>query len=293
VFGRTRFSSDARDDRNRWLVVCDEVPEGLTTRIAAERRILFVGEPPEIKTYPPSYLNQFGIVVSPMPLPGYRGRHIQQHSALPWHYGKNRPLTWAQYSADKPKTHVLSVFCSSKTFTHQQELRLRFVDRLKSEFGTLVHHFGNGFNPVDEKADGLDPFRYSVVLENNRVDGFWTEKLADAYLGHCFPIYCGGRIPASDFSASARLDIDMSRMDEAISRITETIRDHRFDRMEPQLRAQRKLVMERHNFFTVADRIISERGDDDEPLLASPVPMRSSSWCRKRSGSILRWFGRG
>ena len=267
--------------------MCDEVPEGLTTRIAPERRILFVGEPPEIKVYPASYLNQFGIVVSPMPLPGYQGRHVHQHSALPWHYGKNRPLTWAQYAAEKPKTQIISVFCSSKTFTRQQEIRLRFVDRLKLELGALVKHFGQGFNPIDEKADGLDPFRYTIALENNRIDGFWTEKLADAYLGHCLPIYSGGRIPASDFSTSARLDIDISHMDEAIGRIVETIGDDRFEKMEPQLKEQRRLVMERHNFFAVADRIISERRGDGETLLDSPVPIRS---CYRRTGSIRRWL---
>jgi len=289
-FGRTRFSADGADDRNRWLVVCDEVPEGLTTRIAPERRILFVGEPPEIKVYPPAYLNQFGIVVSPMPLPRYRGTHIQQHSALPWHYGKNRPLTWAQYAAEKPKTQTISVFCSSKVFTRQQEIRLRFVDRLKFELGALVQHFGQGFNPVEEKADGLDPFRYTVVLENNRIDGFWTEKLADAYLGHCFPIYSGGRIPDSDFSAAARLDIDTSHMDETIGRIVETIGDDRFEKMGPQLSEQRRLVMERHNFFAVADRLISERRCDGETLLDSPVPIRGSYWFQQRTGPIRRWL---
>lgn len=289
VFGRTRFCADRADDRNMWLVVCDEVPEELTTNIAPERRILFVGEPPDIKVYPPRYLNQFGRVVSPMPLPGYRGIHIRHHGALPWHYGRNRPFSWADYAADKPKSQVLSVFCSSKIFTRQQEVRIRFVDRLKSEFGALVQHFGSGINPIDEKSDGLDPFRYTVVLENNRVDGFWTEKLADAYLGHCFPIYSGGRIPNPDFDANARVDIDTGDMDEAIHRIVGAIREGRFEHAEPLLREQRRLVMERHNFFAVADRIISA-ADDDGKLLHRPVALRSSGWRWNGPGTVRRWL---
>lgn len=257
IFGATQFSEAGSGDADEWLVTCDALPDGFATRIPRQRRILFLGEPPEIKTYQPDFLNQFGTVVGPLALPAYRGRHLRQHSALPWHYGKARPMRWADYAADKPKDLLLSVFCSDKAHTPQQRLRMAFVDRLKQEFGSALQHFGNGFHPLDEKADGLDRFRYTLVLENNLRDGFWTEKLADAYLGHCLPIYAGGRIPQADFDPAARIEIDLGAPDAAVAAIAALLREDPFGRLEPLLRAQRRRLMLEHNFFAVADRIIA------------------------------------
>jgi hypothetical protein len=41
------------------------------------------------------------------------------------------------------------------------------------------------------KLMGLLPYRYSMVLENSKQLNYWTEKLADAYLSWCIPIYWG------------------------------------------------------------------------------------------------------
>jgi hypothetical protein len=158
IFRRTVFGGEASGDHDEWLVVCDEPPAKLRSRIPVERRILFLGEPPSIKIYPTSYLNQFGLVVGPFALPGYEGCHIRQHASLPWHYGRSRPFSWRELAADKEKSRTISVFCSSKRLNMQQALRIRFVDELKAHFGPRIEHFGHGFRPIEEKADGLSPF---------------------------------------------------------------------------------------------------------------------------------------
>src|SRR5690242_13571878 len=70
-----------------WLVVYDEPPQALKTTVPREKRILFITEPPGIKTYPKAFLAQFGTVVSPYDLPGVTGRFVRRQTALPWHYG--------------------------------------------------------------------------------------------------------------------------------------------------------------------------------------------------------------
>jgi len=259
VFGTTAFSGQPTGHSSEWLVVCDEPEHGLRSRIPVERRILFLGEPPEVKVYPPAYLNQFGIVVGPIPLPGFTGCQVHQQSALPWYYGFKTPVSWAELAADKEKTRALSVFCSDKRLTPQQEIRLRFVEDLKRTFGDLVEHYGNGFRHVEDKAEGLAPFRMTVVLENNTHDEFWTEKLGDAYLGHCFPIYAGGRIARRDFDPRARLDIDLSDRGAALRAVERLVERFDFPAFENLIRKQRHDVMMRHNLFAVADRLINAR----------------------------------
>lgn len=275
VFRRTRFAAEPSGDASEWLVVCDEPPHGLRSRIPIERRILFLGEPPSIKVYPAAYLNQFGVVVGPIALRGYRGTHVRQQASLPWHYGRARAFSWRELAADKPKSLAISVFCSTKVFTARQVLRIRFVERLKDRFGALIEHFGNGFREVEEKADGLAPFRYTIVLENNVNDGFWTEKLADAYLADCFPIYAGGKIPDDDFDPRARLDIDLFRVDESLRAIENLLETVNLDRLRGGIREQRRRVMLEHNLFAVADRLIETRRSR-HGLLPNPIEIARS-----------------
>jgi hypothetical protein len=256
IFGQTRFVPDSIGDRAEWLVVCDEPPPGLKTAVPRERRVLFLGEPAVYKHYKPAYRKQFGIIVGPTRFADFAGVHVAQHPALPWHYGQRRRLTWAEMLRPKVKRADISVFCSNKTFTRMQEERIRFVEALKSHFGTRVQHFGHGCNPVDEKADGLDPYRYTIVLENNAEAHFWTEKLADAYLGHAFPFYAGGAISADDLDPAARIDFQPTDPAAAFRLIETALATRTFERNEALLHTQRRAIMLRHNFFAVADRVI-------------------------------------
>ena len=276
VFGKTAFTAEASGDSGEWLVVCDEPSVGLRSRIPRERRILFLGEPPSIKVYAASYLNQFGIVVGPVDLPGYKGFHVRQHASLPWHYGRSRVFSWRELAAHNEKSRLLSVFCSDKTLNMHQMLRIRFVDKLKAHFGSSIEHYGNGFRPIGEKADGLSPFRYTIVLENNRDAGFWTEKLADAYLGGCFPVYAGGKIPSEDFDPRSRLEIDLFKSDNALRAIENLIETADSDDRSNSLREQRRRVMLEHNLFAVASRLIEARRDSTG-LLPRAVDIARSS----------------
>ncbi len=132
---------------------------------------------------------------------------------------------------------------------------------------------------LEEKADGLDPYRYTIVLENNLEDGFWTEKLGDAYLGHCFPIYSGGTIPPEDFDPRARLEIDVARPDESLARISALLRSNRFEGAEDLIREQRRRVMVEHNLFAVADRLIAKAGAAPG-LLSRPVTVHQCQDCQ-------------
>ena len=80
---------------------------------------------------------------------------------------------------------------STKTATEAQRRRIRFVRRLKDILGDDLDVFGRGFRPVSDKAEAIAPYAYHLVLENNYIDNFWTEKLADAWIGWALPLYLG------------------------------------------------------------------------------------------------------
>lgn len=55
-------SNPARDD---WLAVTNDLSQPFATHVPMERRILVISEPSPMNGYPPEYINQFGVLLSP------------------------------------------------------------------------------------------------------------------------------------------------------------------------------------------------------------------------------------
>ena len=258
-----------------WLVVFDEAPAGFCTTTPRERRILFVTEPPEIKKYPRSYLGQFGTVVSP-----YDFRSVERRSmvisnpCLNWHFGVSRtPTGYASRFAnlgelrDMPmptKTGLISVVCSNKTATAAQRARLVLVNLLKDRLGDALHVYGRGFNPVDDKMAAIAPYRYHVVLENNYLPNFWTEKLSDAWLGWSLPLYLGApnlgeACPAAGFAplpAPAPAELSAGKPEACVQAVVQALEARLWDERQTELAQCRSWMMETTNVFAQAARML-------------------------------------
>ena len=264
VWGDCVYVFDDAEGKADWLAVCDQPRAGLATRIPRARRILFVTEPPEIACYPASYLNQFGTVVSPAPCNGYTGRQLRRQPALSWHYGIDRhdatrpPMLWQELASGKEKTRELSVICSDKTATRQQRLRLAFVRRLRQRLGRRVDIFGRNIATFADKAEAIAPYRYHIVLENNAIDHFWTEKLADAFLGESYPIYSGCRNIGAYFDPGSFSPIDIENADKAIDEIEDIVGSNRWSERIDLIRESRSKVMNEYNVFAVVKSIIAQ-----------------------------------
>ena len=50
---------------------------------------------------------------------------------------------------------------------------------------------GFGFNPITNKKNAIDPYLYSIAIENSSYRHYWTEKISDVFLGYSAPIYYG------------------------------------------------------------------------------------------------------
>lgn len=83
-----------------------------------------------------------------------------------------------------------SLIASNKTNLPGHKLRHLIVDWVR---GTDVSCdvLGRGYLPFAEKADGLLPYRYTVVIENIEESHYFSEKLLDAFLCETIPIYWG------------------------------------------------------------------------------------------------------
>jgi hypothetical protein len=91
---------------------------------------------------------------------------------------------------DTTKTKMVSLIASNKRSQTGHILRHKIVDYI-AEKNLDVDVLGRGYKPFEAKSDGLAPYRYSVVIENIREPNYFSEKLIDAVLCDCVPIYWG------------------------------------------------------------------------------------------------------
>lgn len=168
-----------------------------TFRCALRNTLFIAGEPLEKKLYAQGFYKQFGHVLDTHPMSRHPGL-ILGPPGLNWHVGLDLKTRAYRFGYDhlkllqRPvKENRIAVVCSSANFTPGQRHRLALLDALKQRLGDRIVHYGKGFEPVDDKLDAILPYRYHLVLENTRAPNYWTEKLADAYLGWAFPVYLG------------------------------------------------------------------------------------------------------
>jgi hypothetical protein len=193
--------------------------------VAPGNTLFIAGEPLSKKMYQQAFYRQFGYVVDSHA----ESRHphlFVSALGLNWHVGLDKRTNSYLYGYDyltalpsPEKQNRISVVCSNADKTEGQRQRLLLLDGLKQRLGDRLVHFGRGFEPVEDKMDAILPYRFHLVLENSVLDNYWTEKLADAYLGWSYPVYLGCPNLAEYLPGKASLSINNLDVDAAADRI--------------------------------------------------------------------------
>lgn len=265
-FGRCDFIFDRAARDYDWLVVYDGLGKGLPPEPLAcspRHTLLLTGEPSSITVYGRAFLRQFAHVLTSQE--EWALRHpgaIRRQAGLLWYYGGtgNRGAHDTLAAARPPeKTKLLSTVCSTKAMKHTlHSLRLEFTRRLKGELPEL-DVFGYGMGKLDDKADALDAYKYHLAIENHSCDHHWTEKLADAYLGFCLPLYFGCTNLDAYFPRESYIWIDIRDPLRARAEIERILRSDEYERRLPAILEARRRVLHDYATFPQLARLIEER----------------------------------
>jgi hypothetical protein len=279
-WGDLRFALN--DPASDVLFVCDEAPASFATFAPRARRILVVTEPPEFRAYPPRFLAQFGVILAPFDMEAPGARVIKTQTGLMWWHGLaleqgglriNSLLADLRALTPAEKSARLSVVCSAKTKLPKHRARLAFIDRLRARMGERLALYGGAFAPIADKAEAITPFQYHLVLENNDLDCFWTEKLADAFLGWSLPFFSGGSGVARDFPEGALVPIDIHDPEGAARVILAHMDCGAYEERLPLIAAARARLLEEHNMFALFARCAA---DLPPGRLVEPEPVRQA-----------------
>lgn len=257
-----RFISDPFSRDYDWLVVMDDLPPilpGLKEELSCPHTntLLVTSEPSSVSRYGKAFAAQFGHLLTSqeewaLPHPNT----IRSATGNIWFYGKTYDEVVRQPSI--PKSALISTVCSSKrqAYTlHAQ--RYDFTQKLKAELPEL-EIFGHGVRFVEKKADALDPYKFHLAIENHIAPHHWTEKLADAFLAHTVPIYCGCPNVFDYFPKDSLVPIDINDAEGALKTIQHILTSEgEYERRLEAVKEARRRVIEEYNLPAMLNQIIN------------------------------------
>lgn len=262
------------------------------------RTLLITAEPATVHEYHPTFTAQFDTVITSQPRLRHPRRLLLQQG-FPWHAGVGRDeQNRINHDYDSfaridtlSKPRLLSVICSDKKMVPAHRQRLRFVEKLRDHFGDRIDVFGRGHQPISDKWDAIAPYRYHIALENDRTDHFWTEKLADAYLGLAYPIYFGSSNIEHYFPRDALTAIDIYRPAEAIDVIEMVLQHDWYAERLPAIQRAKHLVLDRYNVFALLAEFCKSLATEAVPhrkVTLRPEP--HGSWVSRVQRRVGNWL---
>lgn len=87
-----------------------------------------------------------------------------------------------------PKSKNISIVASGKKFLPGHLLRHEVIEKLSNKIDGI---YGYGYNPVSSLLEAYKDYRFTIVIENERRDWGFSEKLITPMLCGTIPIYCG------------------------------------------------------------------------------------------------------
>lgn len=223
-----------------WVVVYDEMGRDCVALPAGAHAVLVTAEPPTIKRYPPVYTRQFAAVLTSQPRPFIRhpGKFLLNGAMMPY-YNPSPVLP--------PRTELLSTVCSSKNQRHTQHHKRLRLTRALAKLLPEMTWFGQGVRPIARKAEALEPFRYTIAVENHFAPRHWTEKPTDALAAGCFLFYAGAPDFGDYFPHEAFRAIPVDDPARAAAIIREAIAEDAYGRGQTAIAEAQRLIRERYN----------------------------------------------
>ncbi|MGD9827250.1 MAG: glycosyltransferase [Hyphomicrobiaceae bacterium] len=246
--------------------------------VAPPNRIWFgIGEPPTPAHMPLHRASGRGTVVmscaeSIAELAASEPRRYIPAPAMTPTWSVKRSWDHLAYAASPDKTGGLSWVTSALTHLPGHRYRMEFLERLRTA-EVPFDLFGRGFTPIEDKWDGIAPYRYSVAFENFRSATYFTEKLMDCFVGETLPLYYGCTSIADKFPDGAVWLLDPEDP-HIVEKIRDLIGSQAWQERLPAIREAKQLTLTRHNMFMViADIIAADTSTPDAPraMVLNPV----------------------
>ena len=104
---------------------------------------------------------------------------------------------------------------STNYLVQGQRDRLNFTADIMDHFKTKIDYYDFGIKELDNKKDAIDRYLFSTAIEDSQHENYWTEKIANVFLGHTIPTYHGCVHIKKYFPTKSLVNINIYNKDEA------------------------------------------------------------------------------
>jgi hypothetical protein len=175
---------------------------------------------------------------------------------------------------------TLSTIVSSKYTDPGHKFRIDFLKYLeeKKNFSIDIygvdnfHKFKNYVKPLNDKKDGLFPYKYTLVVENTKKENYLTEKLIDAILSETLPIYWGCPNVFDFFSEKSIIYLESNDFEKCYQIINNAIKNDEWSKRIDFIRQDKMRILKMYSFaprteslinFSRLDKYLMVNNEDD------------------------------
>lgn len=239
------------------VVVYEDIDESWPVKHKENGLCFISGEPPMVKVYSENFLSQFNHVISAHSRINHSNNILVQQS-LPWYYGYDFVNDAINYTFEDlvkmtvpTKSKKISFITSNRIFLPGHISRVRFCEELAKRYSDFIDFYGKGFYPINDKAEAINPYYFSICVENSNIDNYWTEKIADAFLGFSIPVYYGCTNINTYFTENSFISINIKNKKTSFSIIEDLIQNTEviYKKMFPRMMESRKRCLYQYNIF--------------------------------------------
>lgn len=136
--------------------------------------------------------------------------------------------TWIETPGVRNKKKLASMVTSGKTKTPEQVFRVDYANKHADKLDL----FGGLVRPIKFKEEALDDYMFSVAIENDVCDSYFTEKILDCFATCTIPIYKGTRKIVDFFNSDGIIFIEDSEFPVISQEIYESKRNAILENLE-------------------------------------------------------------
>jgi hypothetical protein len=188
--------------------------------------------------------------------------HKDSMNNLEWHLS----LSYSDLqSLSHAKSKNLSTVVSSKYSDEGHKKRIDFLTYCESKNLEIdIYGRENNFNysnykgSLVNKEDGLLPYKYTIACENNVIDNYVTEKLADSILSECLVFYYGCPNLESILDSRSFVRLSFNNFEEDYNLIRASIQNNEWEKRLPYIRASKHKILNELQFFPRIERELDQ-----------------------------------
>jgi hypothetical protein len=145
------------------------------------------------------------------------------------------------------KNKLVCTINSSKRITEGHRFRHEVISQIED-----VDLFGNGYFFIDKKIDVLKNYMFCIVIENQKMDYLFTEKIIDCFMTGTIPIYWGCPSINEFFNQEGFFTFDtIDELKKILSEINQDVYENKMKYIVENFDLSKK--------YTVADNLIFEK----------------------------------